>query len=743
MVYMLEISVLIITALINLILGLLVYLKNPKSLTNKLFFSLVAIFTAWMIVNFISLRPIWLEQIYWVRLVLFFAVFLTLFLYLTFKVFPSTKYPGNKKKLKALVLVTSFVALLTLTPYVFSGLKISNNTATPIPGPGIVFFGLTTISLITASIVVLVRKLMSATGFERNQLKFVLFGIVASFTLIVSTNLILVVLYNQTQFLSFAPLFTLLFSASFAYAVIKHHLMDIRAIVARSVAYVLLLATVIGLYSASIFIISDVFIATDDINIDRALYIGLSIIFGLTLPLLKNQFDRLTQTIFYHDSYDPQKVIDRITDILASQIDISIISEGTLQSMVKNLKAGAGTIVVMDKDKIFKQFYYGHKKLQMLPDELKRFKKDIVVIDDLSPHSQKRSIMDKHDVSVVVHLTAQDQTVGYLLLSEKKTGSIYTSQDISIFHILSNELAVALENARHFEQIKQFNITLQKKIDAATKELRDKNAKLKELDQAKDDFISMASHQLRTPLTTVKGYLSMVTEGDVGKVPQKQQKLIDRALTSAERMVFLISDLLNVSRMNTGKFVIDRTPTDLLEMVKGEIDQLKRSAKAKDIKFVADLPKTFPIVMLDENKTRQVMMNFMDNAIYYTPNGGTVTVKLEKTRDSIEFKVIDTGIGVPDKVKDKLFTKFFRAPNAQKARPDGTGLGIYMAKKVITAQGGFVIFESQEGVGSTFGFRFALANVAAKGKRKKSLNKVKAKKPGSKRPKPAREISPS
>jgi signal transduction histidine kinase len=117
--------------------------------------------------------------------------------------------------------------------------------------------------------------------------------------------------------------------------------------------------------------------------------------------------------------------------------------------------------------------------------------------------------------------------------------------------------------------------------------------------------------------------------------------------------------------------------------------------------------------MLDDNKMRQVMMNMIDNAIYYTPAGGSVTVQLYKTAEELIFKVVDTGIGVAKAEQHKLFTKFFRASNARKARPDGTGLGLFMAQKIIVEQGGAVIFESTEGKGSTFGFRFPLAKIKA------------------------------
>ena len=115
--------------------------------------------------------------------------------------------------------------------------------------------------------------------------------------------------------------------------------------------------------------------------------------------------------------------------------------------------------------------------------------------------------------------------------------------------------------------------------------------------------------------------------------------------------------------------------------------------------------------MVDENKLRQVMMNMIDNAIYYTPKGGTVTVQLYTTEKNVVFKVKDTGIGVPKEDQHKLFTKFYRAQNAQQARPDGTGIGLFLAKKIITAQGGAILFESRENIGSTFGFSIPIDSI--------------------------------
>jgi signal transduction histidine kinase len=283
---------------------------------------------------------------------------------------------------------------------------------------------------------------------------------------------------------------------------------------------------------------------------------------------------------------------------------------------------------------------------------------------------------------------------------------------LQVIDIVTNELVIAIQNALRFEEIEKFNITLQHKVDDATRELRKTNQKLKTLDETKDEFISMASHQLRTPLTSVKGYLSMVLEGDVGDISDQQRKMLDQAYVSSQRMVYLIADLLNVSRLRTGKFVIELTPTNLAEVIAGEVSQLVETAAARGLELTFNNPENFPTLMIDETKIRQVIMNFVDNAIYYTPSSGHIRVSLIDTGQSVEFNVTDDGIGVPKVEQHHMFTKFYRAGNAKKARPDGTGLGLFMAKKVIVAHGGAVIFKSEEGKGSTFGFTFAKAKLA-------------------------------
>lgn len=295
-----------------------------------------------------------------------------------------------------------------------------------------------------------------------------------------------------------------------------------------------------------------------------------------------------------------------------------------------------------------------------------------------------------------VKLMVRRRIVGVLVVGFLAPPDKIIKADTDLLDRLGESIGVALDNKLLFEENQH-----------VLRQIKQSNAKLRALDEAKDDFVSMASHQLRTPLTSVKGYISMVLEGDAGEINDLQKKLLTQSFFSSQRMVYMIADLLNVSRLRTGKFIMDKSVVNLAEVVSQELEQLQATAVSRGLTLSYKKPKQFPEVTLDETKTRQIIMNFVDNAIYYTPAGGHIEVKLVDNPHSIELRVEDNGIGVPRSEQAHMFTKFYRAGNARKARPDGTGLGLFMAKKVIVAQGGAIIFKSSEGKGSTFGFIFS------------------------------------
>jgi signal transduction histidine kinase len=334
--------------------------------------------------------------------------------------------------------------------------------------------------------------------------------------------------------------------------------------------------------------------------------------------------------------------------------------------------------------------------------DLRPISDGVIAANSNSTEDEIRLLRQTFNVQTLccIKLWVRKRLVGLMMIGAAdhiKKPDTFTHQ---LFIRLGEAIGIAIDHKMLFEENQR-----------VLQQLEDSNSKLKVLDRAKDEFISMASHQLRTPLTSVKGYISMVLEGDAGKINEPQNKLLTEAFLSAQRMVYLIGDFLNVSRLQTGKFVLEPKPTNLAEVVSEEISQLQATAARRNITIAYDQPANFPQLMLDDNKIRQVIMNFIDNAIFYSKQSSTVKVVLLHTANEIRLEVRDTGIGVPADERHHLFTKFYRAENARKVRPDGTGIGLFMAKKVIVAHGGTIIFETEENVGSTFGFRLPLTPV--------------------------------
>jgi len=225
-----------------------------------------------------------------------------------------------------------------------------------------------------------------------------------------------------------------------------------------------------------------------------------------------------------------------------------------------------------------------------------------------------------------------------------------------------------------------------------------------EVDRMKSEFISIASHQLRTPLSTINTYAQMLAHGFEGDLSPGQQKHMAVIISAVDRMNDLISTLLDISQLEAGKISVTLQETDMTKLLERLIQELGESAQSKDIKLMAHLPKETPIVNCDPLLVGEIYSNLISNAIKYTPKKGKVSVELRATESEILFIVSDTGYGIPKGQHDRVFTKFFRAENVQKKDTTGTGLGLYMVRQIAETLGGRVWFKSDEGKGSTFYF---------------------------------------
>jgi signal transduction histidine kinase len=245
-------------------------------------------------------------------------------------------------------------------------------------------------------------------------------------------------------------------------------------------------------------------------------------------------------------------------------------------------------------------------------------------------------------------------------------------------------------------------VIFNKKIVGAVEVFRD-ITKEKEIDKAKTEFVSLASHQLRTPLSTVNWYSEMLLTGDVGEVTPEQKKYLEEIYNGNQRMVDLVNTLLDVSRIELGTLVIESKPTDIVKLTQSVINEQSPQIKEKKIKLATSFENDIPLIKSDPKLLRMVIQNLLSNAVKYTPEKGKVGISLSLSdRKNVLLKLSDNGYGIPKNQQDKIFTKLFRADNVIGKDTEGTGLGLYIAKSIVEQAGGRLWFESVENRGTIF-----------------------------------------
>jgi signal transduction histidine kinase len=431
---------------------------------------------------------------------------------------------------------------------------------------------------------------------------------------------------------------------------------------------------------------------------------------------------KVTDTFLFKGEYRPQELMTDISDVLSRTLDLDKVIQTLKQQITQALRLEKMEIVILE-DGTLRQAQ-GIKKKKGIKEKRKSlgklieyFKKqrEVLVLEELQRKFAERVKFDKSfllikeieklKAALVVPLFLKEKLVGLFLLGFKKSGDMFTNEDIKTLEGIAAQAAIAIENARLYEEMKDFSKTLQKEVERQTKELREANIKLQQLDKAKSEFISIASHQLRTPLSVIKGYISMILEGLYGQINEEQRRHLDMVYLSNERLIKLIEALLTISRIESGRLEFNWQVVSLENIAESVVKELKPLADKKGLYLRYEKPeKPLPKVKVDSLKIRQVIMNLIDNAIHYTQKGGA-TVRLKARKNKVIFSIQDTGIGISEKEKATLFEKFSRGKGVSKIHTEGTGLGLYLAAKLVEAHKGKIWVESLgEGKGSTFFF---------------------------------------
>lgn len=421
---------------------------------------------------------------------------------------------------------------------------------------------------------------------------------------------------------------------------------------------------------------------------------GIGYLVAIRFLATESSKNRLTESIYQLGSLnlDLSSVMRRMVNLLER------LTESTVELILKDRNSNYLQIETSGQRKSTRQL--ASSDIERIDGYLTKTNQALLIASQLKTiDSTLYKILISYDIDVLIALKSQSDVIGYICLHGAPTMTV-----LDEIVAANNELVVVLSSAQMRDNLAEANSYLEQRVQTATAELERSNQQLQRLDQAKDEFVAMASHQLRTPLSTVKGYLSLLLEGDAGEVTAEQRKLLGEAFYASQTMVNVVNDFLSISRLQTGRFVMNKSVLDLKSLIRSEVKNLQKTAANYELELTFESEPKIPTKLrADDNKIRQAIGNLLDNAIYYSKPGGKIEVALSQQDNQLCVGVIDGGVGVPVDERDQLFDKFYRASTGKKRRPDGTGVGLYLVQEIMRAHGGRAFYHPRK-QGSEFGF---------------------------------------
>jgi len=607
-----EFIIVILAFIGNFFLSLFTLLKNPKSYTNKLFFFFGLSIAIYLILNYLSsIQSTDQSAFLWIKMVMSIAVVINLSFFLL-----AATFPKRNISLKSFWLISSFI--FSLVVFLFAQINLifisaKAYAASGIPGVGMPFFLLHTVIFLGGGFFLLIKKIKKSQGVEKIQVKLFLLGAIFMFSSILITNLLFVLIFNTGAFIKLLPLYTLIFIGCISYAIVKHRFLDISLIVARSVAYMLILLIIGGFYAFFIFSIGLTLLRIP-FSIQQFFFYGfLTLIAAFTFQPLRRRLEIFSDRLFYKGYYDSQEVLRALSNTMSTTIILEKLTGIILEKVLSEIRITRGVFILLKKKDHGEIEYVESKGYeQNLPNftihdvQLFLVNKRITLFDDLEENEEKK-IMRNFNVSVALPLIVHEEKIGVLFLGEKASGDIYSDKDINVLEILAPELSVAIQNAKDYEEIKRFNITLREEVDRATKELLQANERLLTLDHLKDEFVSLASHELRTPMTSIRSYVWMLLDTpNIGPLNEKQKIYLERAYHSTVRLINLVKDMLSVSRIESGKMTVTLKSTDMTRLIKELSQKYRRKHKRRTlILLLQNRKRLYPMCWLIRIKLKK------------------------------------------------------------------------------------------------------------------------------------------
>lgn len=712
-----------------LFLGFSVLRKGSKETVNRLFFAITIVFAVWEFGTFMMFIGRTDQQIiFWDRFVYLGVVFVPAIQY-HFSL-AATVWTKKRRVLLFFAYLLSLIFLgLSRTPYfvdqVFHYQWGAHTRAQIGHHLFLAFFFFYVFAFLYNFL-----KHIKTVRWKTERLRMIYYIIAFSFL-----NLVGSLAYAPAYGIAVYPISLispLVFSILITYAIAYYGLMNIRIIMRRSLVYFLVIVSVI--------LPAGIWLYLFRILIPEYLISVSLIILTLSLTIvssLKKEYYRLANKYFFSSLYDAREVIYNLNKALHSSLNTKQICRTTAAILIKAFhpKAIAALGYEAEKEK-WLIFYNDRFRLKTEKEPAldyriltELFHKNrpllILAIEQklAAAPSPFLKYLKKLKVEAVVPIKIKSRLTGVIFFGAKESQDNYTIGDLKVLMTVSAEIALAMENILLYEKEKRFNYKLRAEINKATKQLQMQNQELQRLDAAKDEFISIVSHQLRTPLTGIRWFTGLLLGNKKKNLDAEQLDFLNQVSVSNKRMIRLVNDLLDVSHIETGyKFKVAKQKFLLLPLLQEVLKENVLMIKTKELKISNHIPKDFKI-NADRTKIKQVWQNLVSNATTYSPPGKRIIISAQMEKGGPLFSIKDEGVGIPKDQQPRMFEKFFRAKNAALQDPNGTGLGLYIVKGIIHGHGGDIWFKSAENKGTTFYFTLPQENKATRKYKIKKTNK--------------------
>lgn len=652
--------ILIIAGAINLGLVSLIAIKQKKALkkTINVTFTLSVIFLLlWSLFNSLADNSANSSAaLFWTKAA-FPASLLVLFMILWFSYAFPIKLKNYGWKIIVYFLLTAGFSALSMGKYVIESVELNKNIG--ISGiylgsayPAIMAFYLLLLSNIIYTLYIKYKK---NKGVRRAQIKYVIMGWGLFLSGAILTNLILPYFTGNANWSKFGPLFSVFMVSATAYAIIRHHLMDIRVVIQRGLVYTTLLVLIVSFYLTVVFIFGYFFQRITDATV--LFSAGLTVVAGVFgVPPLKRYFTKATDKIFFKNKYDYFLAMRELSEILNKNINIKDITEKVSEKLKEIMKTKKAVLSVISLEK--------------------------------QAGRSRQTAKETEEGEIKISITLENKPIGAIILGKKLSGDPYTDEDIKLLQTFAYQAGVALKKSELYEIMKNYSCKLEETVMKRT-------AKIEEMHGKQKQIMMDISHGLQTPLTIIKGELGLL----------KKQNINAENFASLEKSIDRISkfiyDLLRLARLEMFEGDFKKEPVDISRMLKDLMDEFNIMAKEKNITITGDISSGI-IVLGDKSKLEELAANLVSNAIKYISNERKIFVKLRKIGNTVKLDVKDTGIGIKEKDISNIFNRFYRVRENNHLDAKGTGLGLAICKKIAEKHGGAIGAESELGKGTIF-----------------------------------------